>query len=189
VTQEGQSRLKVGIDVPWVTAWTAEDLVGAAPCPDEGGTLAVVQAERPGFGRPVYSANHYGRQRSSARQMLCPMCGKLTQIQDRWTVTAKLVTLGKLRAKGLGYALPRDLPDKRVVLDAGAIAPLHRSCAEASLERCPHLRENPDVKLRRFPRSWVAFPLFAEIDQSKTGALDELPPIMTFIQLCGLNPQ
>lgn len=187
------SRLKVGVDVPWVTSWSEEPVLGAARCPSAEGALAVVQEDHAGYGRPIYSANHFSRQRLSVRQMLCPMCGQATEPKDRWTLTGKLVTLGELRARGLGEALPKDLPDRRVVLDGGAVAPLHLACAKRSLLYCPHLRSDPEVKLRRFPKQWVAFPLFAEITPppapgNETAAPD-LPPIVSFVQICGLNPQ
>jgi hypothetical protein len=35
----GKSRLKVGVDVPWVTSWTDEPILGVAPCATVGGQL------------------------------------------------------------------------------------------------------------------------------------------------------
>lgn len=180
------SRLKVGVDVPWVTSWSEEAVLGGARTPSAGGALAVVQEEHPGYGRPIYSANHFERQRLSVRRMLCPMCGEPTPEKDRWTLTGRLVTVGELRRRGLGDALPAELPDKRVVLDNGAISPLHRACADRSLLYCPHLKSDPTVKLRRFPKLFVAFPLFAEIDPA---VAPPPPPIVSFVQLVGLNPQ
>jgi len=49
------SSLKVGDDVPWVTSWTGEPTLGVAPpCPSVGGALAIVQADNPGHGKPLY---------------------------------------------------------------------------------------------------------------------------------------
>ena len=42
----GKSRLKVGVDVPWVTSWTDEPILGVAPCPTVGGRLAIGQTQR-----------------------------------------------------------------------------------------------------------------------------------------------
>ena len=40
-----KSSLRVGIDVPWVTRWTAEPVLGVRPCPTVGGALAIVQQD------------------------------------------------------------------------------------------------------------------------------------------------
>ena len=37
--------LKVGIDVPWVTSWSGEPVLGIRPCGSVGGRLAIVQAQ------------------------------------------------------------------------------------------------------------------------------------------------
>ncbi len=62
------SSLKVGVDVPWVTSWTGEPSLGVGPCPSVGGALAILQAERPGQGKPLYSQNHAVRQRLSVQR-------------------------------------------------------------------------------------------------------------------------
>eukprot|EP01035_Chromulina_nebulosa_P069061 gene69061-94647_t len=127
-------RLKIGVDVPWVTSWTQEIQGGVGPCPTVDGRAAALQAWKPGLGKPLYSRNHLRRQRDSARAMLCPMCGEATTAEDRWSQTGRFVAAGALRAKGFGAALPVDLEDDKILLDAGAIAPLHLACANASLQ-------------------------------------------------------
>lgn len=192
----GPSRLKVGVDVPWVTSWSEEPALGVRPCPTVDGRLAIAQVEKPGFGRPLYSRNHLRRQRESVRAMLCPMCGQPTKAGDRWSQTGKLATAGELRAKGLGAALPRDLPDAQVVLDAGAIAPLHRSCAERARDHCPHLQAHATPELIAFPEAWSIAPLLVEayeppqqhfLNPSRQPRASV--PVISFLQLVGVTPQ
>jgi hypothetical protein len=128
-----ESRLKVGVDVPWVTSWSDEESLGVRTCPSVGGRLAVCQAERPGSGKPQYSMNHFRRQRETVGGMLCPMCGQATCRGDRWTQIAKRIPVGVLRAKGLGPMLPPALADDRILIDAGSIAPLHDACVKRSV--------------------------------------------------------
>jgi len=183
--------------VPWVTSWSSEAICGVRPCPTIGGRLAICQEEKPGFGRPQYSKNHLRRQRASVLDMLCPMCGEPTAMDDRWTQVARRVPAGVLRARGMGAALPPEVPDAEIVVDAGAIAPLHRICAERSLEHCPHLRAEPNVKLMRFPERWSVFPLTVEVTPAlaplhvlaKPEPRRALMAVIGFIQLCGLSAE
>ncbi len=181
------SRLRVGVDVPWVTSWTSEPVTGVGPCLTTPGALAVRQSERPGFGRPVYSENHHYRQRLSVLRMLCPMCGRATATGDRWTLTARRRTAGALRAQGLGGALPTTLADSRVLIDAGAIAPLHKACAERSAGQCPHLSADEDLDLRPFAARWLVWPLWVEVDPPPSAPAQDLPPVAAFLQLCGVT--
>ena len=89
-----ESRLKVGVDVPWVTSWSDEESLGVRPCPSIGGRLAICQAERPGVGRPQYSMNHLRRQRETVGRMLCPMCGQPTAAGVGKLVDAALAAKG-----------------------------------------------------------------------------------------------
>jgi hypothetical protein len=157
-----ESRLKVGVDVPWVTSWSDEESLGVRPCPTVGGRLAVCQAERPGLGKPQYSMNHFRRQRESVGRMLCPMCGQPTAAGDRWTQIAKRVPAGVLRAKGLGAILPAALPDDLIMIDAGSISPLHDACVKRSLEHCPHLKAHPGVDIMAWPERWTVAPLLVQ---------------------------
>lgn len=154
-----KSRLKVGIDVPWVASWTEEPMTGAAPCATVDGELALGQVERPGYGFPVYSKNHARRQRASMREMLCPMCGEPTAPGDRWHLLARRRTAGQLRATGFADSVPAQMADDQPILDAGTIAPLHRACAERSLTLCPHLKSNPATELVAFPETVTVTPL------------------------------
>ncbi|RAK51270.1 hypothetical protein [Phenylobacterium deserti] len=186
-----RSRLKVGLDVPWVTSWSAEQVLGVRPCPSLNGGLAVVQAEQPGCGRPNYSQNHLVRQRWSVRRMLCPMCGKPTTQDDRWSQTGRLVTAGALRQKGLATLLPVTVPDTELLLDAGAISPAHRACADLALERCPHLQAHANPEPLRFPNRWTVLPLKVEARPQPAHALErrtrgEAVAVTSFLQLLGL---
>lgn len=178
------TRLKIGVDVPWVTSWTLEIQGGVGPCPTVDGQPAALQVWKPGQGKPLYSRNHLRRQRDSVRAMLCPMCGEATPTADRWSQTGHFVAAGALRARGFGPALPADLDDDRVVLNAGAIAPLHMACAAASLQRCPHLGGMADRELKAFPPSWVVVPLYVKATHSVTGR-----PLsaVSFLQLLGVT--
>lgn len=188
------SSLKVGIDVPWVTSWTGEPSLGVSPCPSVGGALAILQADRPGQGKPLYSQNHAVRQRLSVRDMRCPMCGEPTTADDRWTQVAHPVAAGRLRATGRGDRLPADLTDDSILIDAGAIAPLHRACVDRSLRYCPHLKADPAIDVRRFPDRWVVLPLTARAEAAPQLFLARPSPARTttvigFLQLCGLTGQ
>ena len=186
------SSLEVGIDVPWVTSWTGEPVLGVRPCPSVGGALAIVQADDPGQGKPLYSQNHAVRQRLSVRDMLCPMCGQPTTAGDRWTQVAHPATAGDLRAAGRGERLPAELSDNSVLIDAGAIAPLHRACADRSLRYCPHLKANPHIDLRPFPDRWLVLPLMTRAEAPAQTFLARPTaarsiPVIGFLQLCGLT--
>lgn len=178
------SRLKVGIDVPWVTSWSEEAQGGVGPCPTVDGQMAALQAWKPGEGKPLYSQNHLRRQRDSVRAMLCPMCGHPTQDGDRWSQTGKFFAAGVLRSRGFGPALPTDLADDQVVLDCGAIAPLHFRCATNSLQRCPHLGAMPDKDLKAFPPAWVVIPLYVQARQPIGG---KAISAVSFLQLIGVT--
>jgi len=193
---KGQSRLKVGIDVPWVTSWSEEEILGVRPCPTVNGRLAICQAEHAGYGKPQYSKNHLRRQRASVLQMLCPMCGLATAEDDRWTQIARPVAAGVLRARGLSAALPKDLADERIVIDAGAISPSHLACVERSLQHCPHLKADPNVQVLRFPERWTTLTLEVRATaQAPTHVLampQRAPAVISvasFIQLCGITEQ
>ena len=175
------SPLKVGHDVPWVTSWTGEAHLGIGRCFTVRDRPALRQEDSPGRGKPQYSKNHLVRQRLSVVRMLCPMCGEATQPDDRWTQVAKPVAAGALRRKGL--ALPAAIDQDIVLLDAGAIAPLHKRCVDRSLRHCPHLRGSPDVHVRRFPATWTVIPLLIDADE----IAGRRPKVIGFLQLCGVT--
>ena len=186
-----KSALRVGVDVPWVTSWTAEPVLGVRPCASVGGRPALVQGEQPGFGKPEYSKNHLLRQRLSVQRMLCPMCGEPTVREDRVTQLARRTTAGRLRQSGRGSSIAPDIGDDAVLMDAGAISPLHRRCSDLSLKHCPHLRAAP-VEVMTFPDQWLVLPLLIEAQAplSPGYALLAAPPVrsvavVTFLQLCG----
>ena len=192
-----KSSLIVGVDVPWVTSWTAEPLLGVRPCPSVGGRLALGQDEQPGYGRPEYSRNHLLRQRLSVARMLCPMCGEPTAGDDRVTQVARRIPAGRLRASGRGVDLSPGIEDARVLIDAGAIAPLHRRCSDLSLAHCPHLRAEPAVDVRSFPARWTVVPLRIEASAPalavhalmRGSSAPRSVPVITFLQLCGISDQ
>lgn len=175
---------KIGVDVPWVSSWSQEKTGGVGPCPTVDGAMAALQTWKPGVGEPLYARNHLRRQRDSVRAMLCPMCGEPTAEGDRWTQTGRFYAAGILRARGFGKALPADLDDDRVILDCGAIAPLHFRCASMSMQRCPHLAAMPDRDLKAFPPTWVVIPLYVEARRPVGG---QALAAVSFLQLVGLT--
>lgn len=181
-------KLKVGVDVPWVTSWSKEPMGAVAPCPSVDGVLAVGQAWAPGEGKPLYSRNHLFRQRKSVREMLCPMCGEPTEAGDRWSQTGRWTTAGTLRAKGLGVWIAAKYPDDQPLFDAGAIAPLHKACAERALLHCPHLKGMADRELKAFPAAWLVAVLSVEAKPKATyGNLPQKSvAAVTFLQLIGV---
>lgn len=192
-----KSSLTVGVDVPWVTSWSEEEIHGVRPCPSVGGRLALTQSENPGYGRPEYSKNHLVRQRLSMTRMLCPMCGEPTPDTDRVTQVARRLTAGRLRATGRAIGLPCTIADEQLVVDAGAIAPLHRACSDLSLRNCPHLRAEPAIDVQAFPTRWSLIPLMIEATAPlpagfailAAAAVAAPVAVITFLQLCGLTDQ
>jgi hypothetical protein len=189
-------KLRIGVDVPWVTSWSGEQVLGVAPCPSIDGGLAIAQALKPGAGEPQWPKNHLFRQRKSVREMLCPMCGEPTPDADRWSQTARWITAGEVRAKGLGVWLPADFADDRALLDAGAIAPMHRACAERARTECPHLAALPDQELKAFPPAWIVVPLTVEARPAPSQHLAAAANVLqrgvaavTFLQLLGVPLQ
>jgi len=160
--------------------------MGVRPCPSVDGALAAWQSSKPGVGRPLYSRNHMFRQRLSVRSMLCPMCGEATEAGDRWSQTGRYVTAGELRARGFDPDLPPDLADDRRLLNAGAIAPLHRACADAALARCPHLGSLEDRELKPFPGAWVVIPLTFPAGPVNAATARPPPAAVSFLQLVGV---
>ncbi|HEY2356285.1 MAG TPA: hypothetical protein VGH86_02450 [Phenylobacterium sp.] len=182
------SKLRIGVDVPWVSSWSAEQVTGVGPCPSVDGVLAVGQSEHPGRGEPLYARNHLFRQRKSVREMRCPMCGEPTLEGDRWTQTGRWATARELRAKGAGVFLPPDMADDKTLLDVGAVAPMHLACAERARALCPHLAAMPDKELKAFPGAWIVAALSVEARPAPTAA--NVPqrsvPAVTFLQLIGV---
>jgi hypothetical protein len=181
------SRLQVGVDVPWVTSWSEEKPTRVSRCPSVDGLPAAGQEDKPGQGKPLYSRNHLFRQRKSVREMLCPMCGQPTEAPDRWSQTGRWTTAGAVRKLGLGKWLPADFKDTRPLFDAGAIAPLHRACAENALTHCPHLKGMADRELKRFPDAWIVIPLTIEAKPPAGLAGSQASvPVISFLQLIGV---
>ncbi|MFJ6023698.1 hypothetical protein ACIQC9_03760 [Brevundimonas sp. NPDC092305] len=183
-----KSALKVGVDVPWVTSWTEETVLGVRPCATVGGRAALVQTGAAGFGKPLYSQNHLVRQRQTVLGMLCPMCGEPTSSDDRWTQVAQQTSAGRLRREGKAMNLDRALEDRRVVIDAGSIAPLHRRCVDRSLRYCPHLKADPNVNVMPFPAKWTVLPLMIEATAPmEAGVAVAAIAVITFLQLIGVT--
>ena len=115
----------VGETVPWSVAWSGEVEFQLRPDADFPGHIELVQAERPGVGRPLFAANHVSRNRRGLIQHLCHVCGERTKAWDRWLFplqTGGFVTLADGRQR---YG--------------GNVPPVHQACAERAARLCPHL--------------------------------------------------
>ena len=85
--------------------------------------------------------------------------------------------------------------DPQILINAGAIAPLHKACVDRSLIHCPHLRSLPDIDVRPFPAQWVVTPLEVEAVVNDAPQLFLAKPALTarrltvvsFLQLCGVT--
>lgn len=149
--------LRIGKDVPWITAWSSE----TEPAPqwrhcEHAGTVALWRPETPGVGQPMFKILHEVRQRRAVAQLLCQVCGKRTPSHDRW-----------LFAKG-GWQPNPDGPGQFWCTDD---APVHRACGNLVRERCPFIR-NGGVGLVRFPKTHVTRPALSR---------DGLRPLMLLI--------
>ena len=90
-----------------------------------------------------------------------------------------------MRERGFSWALPPAMPDSQALLNCGAIAPLHRTCAEAALVSCPHLGGMKARELKRFPGSWIVVPLWEEAKSG--GSSPRSVPVVSFLQLLGIE--
>jgi hypothetical protein len=118
------------------------------------------------------------------------MCGVRTRADDRWSLTARQISAGALRARRLGHLLPSALPDDRLLLNAGSIAPLHLDCARRSARDCPHLRAMADRALVRFPEQSFVAPLLvrARPPRACPGAMPSPPvAVVSFLQIVGVT--
>ena len=110
---------------------------------------------------------------------------RLRELIFTWLANPTLISLLLgIGAGGFGQALPADLADDRVLLDAGAIAPLHIACALASLQRCPHLGGMADRDLKAFPPAWIVAPLYVQARRAVTG---QAVAAVSFLQLIGVT--
>ena len=116
--------------------------------------------------------------------MLCPMCGAPTDNTDRWTQVAHRVSAKALRRNRGVIGLPPSITDDRTVIDAGAIAPLHKACVDRSLRYCPHLKADPNIDVRPFPDEWVVLPLWVQAQAAAQTFLAQ-PGVSRTIQAIG----
>ncbi|MDT3396204.1 hypothetical protein RKE29_06060 [Streptomyces sp. B1866] len=92
---------------------------------------------RPGEGRPEFATVHSTRQRLAMRRLLCQVCGKPADRDER----------------GVLWLLDRDEVDERPEWPENTVTrhpPVCRPCARASLRLCPRLRGwHVAVRVRR----------------------------------------
>ena len=181
---------RIGVDVPWVTSWSGEKPTRVSRCPSVDGLPAAGQADKPGEGEPLYSSNHLFRQRSSVREMLCPMCGKPTEAATAGPRPAA----GPPPAPSASWAWATGCrPTSRTTAPCSTPAPsrpLHRACAERALTDCPHLEGMPDHELKPFPGAWIVVPLTIEAKPPPAlGGAQQSVAVISFLQLIGVPEQ
>lgn len=111
--------LVIGKDVPWNAMWSGEDRNEIRPCKYAGNKLALWSPFKPGEGKPIFAKPHHVRQRKSIAEMRCTVCGEKTADDDRWWFP-----LGDFRD---GWWVSTE-------------SPVHFSCAELAMERCPMIK-------------------------------------------------
>lgn len=110
----------IGTTVPWNAAWSGENSFEIRPCRFVGGRLALWQMHNPCQGKPMFAEPHVVRQRRSIAEMRCTVCGEKTPDGDRWWFEH-----GKNHE---GWFMTTE-------------SPVHRACADHSVNVCPHLRK------------------------------------------------
>ena len=116
---------RIGVNIPWVVPWSAEETFSFRKSPHFPGLLELTQAERPGEGRPAASGMNIMRQRRGVVEFRCHVCGELTTPDDRFLFP--VVTGAFLKIRG-GVRYVSHLP------------PTHGDCAARAQTLCPHLR-------------------------------------------------
>ena len=127
----------VGETVPWSVAWSGEVDFQLRPDPDFPGYIELIQAERPGVGRPLFAANHVTRNRRGLIEHLCHVCGRRTKPWDRWLFPLQTG----------GFVMLADGQQRY----GGNVPPVHKACAERAAALCPHLSRAGAAPVR-FPK-------------------------------------
>lgn len=138
----------IGVNVPWVIAWSEENQFRMAPSESFPGRVEIIQKNRPGRGTPQFSGMHVMRQRAGVVGKLCHVCGRPTPPEDRYLFpvpTGVFVTAADGSSRYASH-----------------LPPVHLGCAGRAQELCPHLN---------FTRSQpVLFPAEATEIQCETNA-------------------
>lgn len=116
---------RIGANVPWSVAWTAEQQFDLQMSDDFPGVLEVVQTEKQGEGSPQFAAQHVTRHRRGMAGHLCHVCGKFTPSRDRYIFPAQSGGFVTLSDDSIRYA--------------GNVPPVHLRCARIGKILCPHL--------------------------------------------------
>lgn len=119
--------LIIGKDVPWNAMWSGEDRNEIRPCRYANNNLSVWSPFKPGVGKPIFAAPHMVRQRKSIAEMRCTVCGERTEAGNRWWFP-----FGNWRD---GWWISTE-------------SPVHFSCADLAMERCPMIRAKGMAPIR-----------------------------------------
>ncbi len=111
--------------MPWSVAWSGEQAFRVQPSTDFPGLLELDQRQAPGKGEPSFAAVHVTRQRRGMIDLLCHICGRPTQVRDRWVFPVASGGMVTMQDGSVGWGCN--------------VPPVHGACAEIARRECPHL--------------------------------------------------
>jgi hypothetical protein len=160
---------RIGENVPWSVAWSAELEFSLQMSDDFPGLLEVVQTDRQGQGVPRFAAQHITRHRAGMAGHLCHVCGRITPRRDRYLFPVQ---------SGGFVTLPDDS-----IRYAGNVPPVHLKCAKLGKQLCPHLSHTagepvayPSEDSRLMPRP--------DIVQGMEALAKTMPPNVKIVYGC-----
>lgn len=128
------STWRIGLNVPWVAAWSAESKFRLRPSRTFPGSMELEQRVAPGVGTPMLSGMNMERQRLGIVEHRCHVCGEPTSEADRYLFPAVTGTFVQFEGKARRYA--------------SHLPPTHRACATHAIAACPHLRSRYALPVR-----------------------------------------
>lgn len=131
------STWRIGVNVPWVAAWSAESKFRLRPSRTFPGSMELEQRVQPGVGTPMLSGMNMERQRLGIMEHRCHVCGEPTPEADRYLFPAVTGTFVQFKGRVRRYA--------------SHMPPTHQVCAEHAMTACPHLRSRYASPIR-YPR-------------------------------------
>lgn len=114
--------------VPFTVSWDSEERFSVGFC-RYAQRRAILQAESPGIGKPLFGKPHSIRQRKTIAENRCDICGKSLKNRTRVSLShAHPCHNALIDGKGTGILQVEPL--------------LHRECAAISMKHCPSLRRD-----------------------------------------------